>query len=479
MIHLGQPERESPKDAERPQVAPLGSPRRRLRWSLALEVLAACALVGVLAVLVGQAWTPHGLLGRGANKARSKMPPLSDPESQALREEAFEAAERLVEKYPRDPDAVYSKAGVRNRFGDSEEAVVGWKRCLKLDPQFALAYYCLGWNALNCGELDESVEFLRKALELDPKMGHAHLLLAEALMDLGKMAAAAEPLETHLRLVPRSVEGHYRLGQVYVHAKQYQRAKQYFLAALEIDANCGPASEGLAKVYDGLDDRQQAEEYRKKLAELKEKGIQGTRPRRQPVDLDQAQVVAGAAFAHTDVGRVYGARGDWAEAVKHWRRAAELAPRDTEPRILLVSIYQQFKRYPEALVFLRELASIEPTNAVHQINIGVLASELGRFDEAEKAFQRVQELIPFRHEGYAGLARLYLDANRNIPEADKLTQKAVELAPVAANYYLLGLAQSRSGRRQKALESLKRATELDRGNMLYAKAYAELSKDHP
>lgn len=404
------------------------------------------------------------------------MPSAPDAQSQAWRTEALTAVRQLVEKYPDDPDAIYSQAAVHNRFGDSGTAVACWKRCLRLNPEFALAYYCLGWDALEHGECEQSVAYLEKTVELDPKITHAYLLLAEALMELGRMKEAEVPLQEYVRLSPRSSEGHYRLGQVYLHAKQYQAAKQYLLAALEINPRYAAALSSLAQACEGLGEEKQAKEYLAESAELERQGIEPSRQRQQFDRQDRAELLAGVVFAHTDIGRVYGARGDLRQAVQHWRRAAELDPQDLESRQLLVSIYEHSQLYAAALPYLRELSRIQPEDAVHQINIGVLASKLGRFEEAEQAFLRVQQLIPHRHEGFAGLARLYLEANQKVADAQALAQKAVALAPVAANYYLLGLAQSHAGRQQEALESLKRATELDRGNRLYSEAYTALNK---
>lgn len=472
MTDAGQAERESPHKLEEPQKTPLAVPHRHRRRWLAL---AACALIG-LVVVAGWWWSPFGLFGDARRDARSTTLPTLDPESQSLRDEVFEAAESLVEKYPRDPDALYSKAGIHNRFGDSEVAVDCWRRCLEIDPEFALPYYCLGWDALDRGECEESVDFLRKALALDEKMGHAYLLLARAMMDLGRMDEAMGPLETHLRLAPRSTEGYFQLGQCHLHAKQYQTAKRYYLAVLDIDPNSDLAYNGLAKASEGLGEAQQAEEYRKKFAELKAKGLERSRERKVRERDGQEELLDGVAFAHTDIAKVYSAHGELPEAEKHCRRAAKLAPRDTESRKLLVSIYRKSQRLGEAVQCLQELGTIEPSNAIHQINIGVLSNGLGRFEAANEAFCKVREMIPHRHEGYAGLAQLYLEANRNTSEAEDLAKKAVELAPIAANYHLLGLVQAKFGDREEALQSLKRATELDRGNRLYDEVYTTLNQ---
>ncbi|NLS94304.1 MAG: tetratricopeptide repeat protein [Planctomycetaceae bacterium] len=281
-------------------------------------------------------------------------------------------------------------------------------------------------------------------------------------------------MQTHLRLVPQSAEGHCRLGQVYLEAKNYQRAQQYFLAALEILPTSPTARDGLASALAGLGQTEQAEKYRD--AEMPAQSADRREPEVESVsdEVQLAQTRSAAAFALTDIGRVHGARGDLPEALKLWTRAAEIDPQHLECRQLLVSIYQQSQEYEKALHFLEQLAAIEPGNPVHQVNIGVLASQTGRFDDAEKAFRRVQQLIPDRYEGYAGLAKLYLDGNKDAAEAQRSAQKAVDLAPIGGNFYLLGRAQLKGGNLKEALTALERALELERGNLIYQQALEEV-----
>ncbi len=398
--------------------------------------------------------------------ASTSLPPLK-PELQALRQEAFDVVETLVGKYPGDPDALYSKAAVRNRFGDSDVAVACWKQCLKLDPKFALAHYCLGWHAFERGNYVDSINSLRQAVQLAPQIDHAYLLLARALMALGRTGEAEKPLLAHVRLAPRSVEGRFRLGQIYQAAGQVDKAKQYFLAALEIDPRCLAAQDGLADV---LQEPPKAELPR----EIEAKSENAAPPQRNDNNkrflAGREELREGLAFAHIDVGKVYGARGDWDAALTHWQRAAELVPRDTESRELLVMVYRQAGQLEKAIPLLEQLCGIDPGNAIHRINLGVLAGEIGRFEVAEEAFVKVQELIPGRHEGYAGLAKVYLSAGRDAAHAKQLAEKAVELAPAAENYYLLGKACLECGERQAAIAALQRAAELGRSNPVYRKA---------
>ena len=92
---------------------------------------------------------------------------------------------------------------------------------------------------------------------------------------------------------------------------------------------------------------------------------------------------------------------------------------------------------------------------------------MNRFDEAEKAYKKVIEVAPKRSDGYRALAQLYLQLNRNLPDAKKLASKAVELEPAAMNYFILAAACDKNADREGALMALGRAIELDPNNTQY------------
>jgi len=450
-----------------PHPVPPVSPPRGMTLRASAAVLGVLILL-VLAVVAGRNW-----LVPAPSEADLDQLPALEGEAASLRQEALAAADRLVEEFPADADALYSKGLIYNRCGGRAVAVACWKKCLKRDSQFALAYFCLGWDALDHQQHEESVALLRKAVELDPKMSQAFLLLGQALVSLGRAEEAIGPLETHVRLAPRSSEGYFRLGQAYLQCQQYEKAQQYCLAALEIDPAHAAACDELATACAKQGRAEEAEKYRAKSAALKARDAQRAAPAKAD-DGDGRQWRAIAAYAHTDVGKVYHAFGKTAEAEEHWLRAAELEPRDTESRKLLVTAYQQEQRFEEARRVLGELVAIEPGNVIHYINLGVLSGAGGDFDASEAAFRKVQELAPRHDQGYIALAQLYLQADRKLPEARLMAQKAVELAPVAANYFLLAQAHARGGDRQQALAAIGRAIELDPGNSAYREAQARL-----
>jgi len=154
-------------------------------------------------------------------------------------------------------------------------------------------------------------------------------------------------------------------------------------------------------------------------------------------------------------------------AERLWRRAAEVDPAHTACRFQLVMLYQKAGRNQEALQFCREMVRAEPTNGFHYLGLGNLHARLNQYAEAEAAYRKATELAPERVEGCFALAQFYVQANTNLTEAVRLSQRAVSLAPVAPHYYVLSRACAKNGARAAARAAIERACELDPQNPQY------------
>jgi Flp pilus assembly protein TadD len=77
------------------------------------------------------------------------------------------------------------------------------------------------------------------------------------------------------------------------------------------------------------------------------------------------------------------------------------------------------------------------------------------------------------------LAGLHLASNRKLDEAGELAAKAVELEPLAKNYFLLALIRQRVGDRLAARAAVEKAVSLEPGNPEYRRAYDLIHEGKP
>jgi tetratricopeptide (TPR) repeat protein len=191
---------------------------------------------------------------------------------------------------------------------------------------------------------------------------------------------------------------------------------------------------------------------------------------------DLASVRKTVAQVLTDVGRLYYLRKSSAKAETLLQRAATLDTEQSECRILLTTLYQQDGRVAEALQLHEQLANIEPNNAVHQGNIGVLSVQLKRYDRAEKAFRKAIALAPKQSFGYRYIAYLYLTTNSKLPEARKLAEQAVWFERTGENFFILAWACHANGDKADAISAIQEAIKLEPGNIEYKQMYEDFKK---
>jgi len=105
---------------------------------------------------------------------------------------------------------------------------------------------------------------------------------------------------------------------------------------------------------------------------------------------------------------------------------------------------------------------------------GVLSTRLKQFEEAETAFNTMIQLTPNTSDGYRELAGLYVKTGKKIRQARQLAQRAVDLQPSAANYYVLGWVCNSGGDKATALTAAKRALTMEPGNTNYQRLHQSI-----
>ncbi len=418
-------------------------------------------------------WLAALVMPTAVRFGHAEEPPASQAEvlteAQTIREEMFEVVTRLVRQFPSDGKAVCLLGTVHNNQGNTTEAVALWKGYLKVNPRWADTYNCLAMVALRRGDNDEAIALWRKAIQIDPHMEDAYDWLGGTLMHPGKIREAIDLLQKYVMVNEKAVWSHYWLGQAYMQSREYEKAKKHYLATVVLRPSFYSTYYGLATIASRQGDTQAAAEYRKPFARWKaeNRGIQDDK--RQAYG-DTQTLRQELALVCTDVGQVYRNHGYLWQAEKHWKKAAKLDPANAGCREELAVFYQKQERYQQkALEILSELIELHPERAVYYLNMGAIHARLEHFDDAEKAFRKVCELSPEKSAGYVSLVQLYLRDGRKLADVATLAEKAVQLEPTAANYFLLCSVYQKNNEPAKARSAIQRALELDPDNPTYGK----------
>jgi tetratricopeptide (TPR) repeat protein len=111
---------------------------------------------------------------------------------QGLLEEASTACAQAARFLPTFPEAWQTLGVVRARMGDTDQAMLLFRRALELRPDYFLALRNLGSAEANSGDLEQAIRHFQAALRLRPEDPEAWHYLGLARLRLGDRAGAEE-----------------------------------------------------------------------------------------------------------------------------------------------------------------------------------------------------------------------------------------------------------------------------------------------
>ncbi|MHB8903237.1 MAG: tetratricopeptide repeat protein [Thermoguttaceae bacterium] len=403
------------------------------------------------------------------------LSPRVPQDSAALRQETTATCEALVRDLKQRPEAHALLALMRYRYGLKEESRQAWQDALRLNDKFSPAYLGLGLVAADMGQDADAVASLRRALALNPSLEEAYSKLVEVLLRLNQADEALAVGEEFVRRFPRNSKASFWLGQTFLQLERYQDAIAAHEAVIRQYSDLSVAYYSLAMAHARLGHREQADQARKKFAELKEKDLQRDRNANRTYH-DQAYQRKVLAETHLSAGDVYRNAGNPRIAEAHWLRGIQVRSDDLPCREALVTLYQSQQRWLAAADLARQLVSLDPANPDRWRQLGDLRRRTGEPDEAEAAYRRAIALDPDSVPTCLGLLQLALEADRPIADGLSLARKAVELKPTPETYVMLSTLLEQSGDRQGARAAIADAIKLAPHDAQLQQAYELLSK---
>lgn len=395
----------------------------------------------------------------------------------ALKDIELRLAQQLIKGFPEHEEPLVVMGNVYSRRGMTDRAIDFWDRALQKNPQRMDIYHKLAQVAVQMDQLERAISLWRKTVELDPAIRGAHIKIAEALMKLGRHEQGIAEIQKEIELSGEtSVESTFLLGQAYRHLQVYDKAQEYLKRSIELQPDHMDAHYNLSRVYAGQKRLPEAKQHLADFKRLKDEHLEAGRrvDAALPSDID--------CFYQSLAKLCFDTRRFHVHVNKDPRTAAVLKATMSLGKgnvaffRRLAELYAAKQQAPEALAFYYRTIQIDPQDASGHLNMGLLSVKLGLFSQAEQLFKKTVALAPDQPTGYQELARLYLRMKKTLPEARRLAQKAVILAPSAEAFHDLGLACFVNNDPDAALDAMKRAMELDPHNPRYRDAYQLFQK---
>jgi tetratricopeptide (TPR) repeat protein len=431
--------REAPRAIAPPQISD--------RWRAVLVIIILGATAGVLGALY-LLRPPRTSLDRGSappplrREVSVVLPTAAEPRTvDELREQSERTAIELMRRYPDSPGALHVAATQYAELQQFAKAAEIWERCVKLAPDYAGPRVGLAMAAMERGDDGAAVEILEDALAAGCRTAEVFLQLAAAREKVGNLADAAAAASQGVDAFPEDAELWTSLGKIQLQREELADAEASLRQALKLAPDAGPAHFAMAAVSARLGRPEEAQEHRRRFAELRAAN---------PMQTERFQVVYEATLRRITVTTLAGAaaeyerRGDSREAERSYLEAVALAPRHAGAYRWLASMYHKQGRIGDACLVQERLAQLEPGRVENHLNLASLLLQLGRDEEAEAVLLNVIRISPEAGSAYLALGQISLKRGE-FRRASELAEQATRLAPTAEGFLLLASARRELG----------------------------------
>jgi tetratricopeptide (TPR) repeat protein len=337
-------------------------------------------------------------------------------------------------------------------------------------PKLAQAKFAIAQAALEAGDADAALASIQEAQSLKPDWEAGTIFEAQVLQRRSP-GEAARVLGAYLEKHPGARDARLNYARALVLDKRFTQAREQFQTLLKGNRNNTEVVYAVALLAFQLKDYPVAEENLKRLLELGYRDPNGVRyllgqlaeQRRQ---WDKAidwykQINDGdhALAARTRTAHAMAKQGRLEQARAYLHHLEVSDPSDHAQLVIAeAQILRDAGRSREALDLLSQALKKDPDEPDLLYDMALTAEKLQRFDLLEANLKELIRVRPNHAHAYNALGYSFAERNIRLPEAKKLIQHALELAP--EDYFIvdsLGWVLYREGDLKGAARQLRRA----------------------
>jgi tetratricopeptide (TPR) repeat protein len=303
-------------------------------------------------------------------------------------------ASQVLETLAKDPknadEAAVRLATIEYRTGKQDAALRRLDTVIAGEGNTINALLVKAMFLLDRRNVQGATDAAATAVKLNPKSVPAQFTLGRAQMAAGRSSQAITAFEEVLRLNPRMSDAKFLLSQLY-------------LAAGAVDKSLQLAQESLAGDPNNPQIRLLAARAR----------VQNGQFQQAESDLtDLSKRYPKASAVQTQLGMLYGSKGDAAAARRYFSRALELKGDDIEALTGLVALDLQAKNVEAAVSRVKAQAASMPTAPMLMLAARTYVAA-GDAAAAEASLKKALDLDNDNLEVYAALGQFYVSRGKN------------------------------------------------------------------
>ena len=322
---------------------------------------------------------------------------------------------------------------------------------------------------------DEALKVLDKALALDPRDDSSRILHNRTLLALGRADEALEGMRKMVAQSPDDPELVHSLARMLVQANRYQEAHEQYRRALELQPGDFDLLYSLALLEVELKRYDEADANLKKLAKSPTHAADAfyylgrVAEERQKWDMAMSwylQIPSGERYfeAQTRVANLLAKLGRRDEALAHIARLRKAISEETLLAHLDLAegdVYRSAGDYKGAYTFFTEALKRHPNNIDLLYARAMTGEKLGHVEWLERDLKTILKLEPDNGTALNALGYTLADHDKDLKQAYQYIQRALEIRPDdAAVLDSMGWVNFRLGNYEEAEKYLTKALSM-------------------
>jgi tetratricopeptide (TPR) repeat protein len=341
--------------------------------------------------------------------------------------ESIEACKRAIAINPNLVEAYKTIGNALQKQGKTPEAIGYYAKAIELQPDFAEAYANLGTLYVQQQQWEQALYYYQKAIAIQPNFTGVYKHLAKVWQHLGELDKAQDCLnKAQTRIEPDFTPEQYcQVAQELQRQEKLSEAKDKYLKAIELDANCAIALQGLAEISEKQQLWQEANQYYRRVFQLSERANQKqltpqtSTLKQTPTDLLQYYLLKSrkkpnCAETQNNLGSLYAKQKQWQQAVFHFRQAIKLKPDFAGAHRNLARALTKSGKLEKAAESWLTAISLENQGitAEEYLELAQNLTAWGKIEPAITCYCRAIKLQPQVIEAYLGLGKLLQESGR-------------------------------------------------------------------
>jgi tetratricopeptide (TPR) repeat protein len=333
-------------------------------------------------------------------------------EQQGKLAESEEAWRTYLKTHPSDPEPYAHLGLLEARQEHYKEAAPLYRKALALKPDMAGLRLNLALALFKAGDLKAAIPelniLLKNARPNSPEAMRYTILLGMAHYGLGQFIQAAPFLKAAAAADPQNLPIRLALAHSYLWSKQYNLVLDVYHEILTLDPDSAEADMLAGEALDEMSDAPGAIEMFRKAVKAK----------------------PGEPNVHFGLGYLLWSHKQYPEAITEFK--AELAndPNHAQSFLYIADANIQMNQYADAAPFLEKAVQLDPSVGLAHLDLGILAANDGRNEDALREFLAAEKLTPNDVNVHWRLGRLYRamgrkeEAKAELDKASTITRSA-------------------------------------------------------